>query len=440
MSKAELFIELPLFLSLVGQRREEGLSIPEEPLLKLDGETILDIARANRDIIVNFRTGSLPRAEPSRRSKTLLESTNIFSLEPCFTTANAIDLITERFILYKSTAFEIYGASFLKPEKEFSADLIFYRWPLMIIADGASMIAKLEDKGFPEEIKEKCLVEQEFMPDVLWTTIVAELLEKEDFFSPFAQRVKRVFQESEGLQEIIRSIKAINEPNEAIELISKGIGEFNAVFFETEIDENNKKYFPSGVMGVVNLKSFQWASTGDIRVGYTCNKYGSVAIVNDYQKVDRHDAAVRDRSREAKLAFAQGRAEKVGSLQGLPIEIETGSFPVLHPTPKLGGKGAIVLWTDGEDIQTTFHDQWQQFIGRKDQGLSFSGTLLVREPLLHHLYLLHCQHRFSRRLQADIELEGKAGYTTNLLKRVRKKPPWREDDAAFIIGYVSNIH
>jgi len=438
MALSETLFDRTTLLKTLGEIARERECFP-----LLTGDQILAAAMAHPDSFFYFRyPGRLAEKdllwglEPPEE----IRKATIFATESPFCTADAWDLIWESVeIKYGEEVMpedgeekyrvEIIGASFPKPtRRNATADFIARVGSAIIVADGASMVASpTNDSEFPQQIKERVTIEGEFMPDVLWTTMLSRLLGR-TFYSPFASDVDRIFNQSFQLREIAEGIPGLSShPDWMIELVNKGMKIFLGEYFGMEVKEENKVYLPSGVMGVVDLRTWRWASTGDVRIGVTYNCEGDVMILNNWKKVDNYDSAVYGWDQSGKTRFAQARAKIIGNIQGLPIQIERGEINATKPKSTFGattGLGAIVLWTDGEEIRNDGWGDWMELIGcDRNSHTSFTGTLLVRDPFLAHLYLLYMQKRYIRETERRREKSG-------------NRSLWRPDDAAFIVAYL----
>jgi len=399
------------------------------------GQEILATAKAQLGKIYNFKLGfSVDEKSLNNHQRQLVLNTDkMYDTESSFCTSNAIDAIFEI-----EGAREVYGASFVKPEMAESADLIFKRDNIVIVADGASMVVKPEtNPDFPKIVLEKCMVGDKFMPDVLWSTMLANLIGKDNFKSPFKEDVKKSIESQSELNNLKEAIKKETDPEKIIKLINQGAGIFLKNYFGMEVNEDSKVFLPSGILGIVNLETKHWASVGDIRIGYTSGSKGQVKTVNQYDKVSNYDAAAIGTDTWLKEALASARTFEVGNLQGLQVDIESGVIPETVSSSRTNGKGAVVMWSDGEDMLDIANDQYDSFYGHnvRDPSISFTGTLIARNPFLYTLYLLHCQNRYKKNIDSENKFFNSSGHPSMRLKQIMKKPPWRADEASFVVVY-----
>lgn len=403
----------------------------------LDAAEIIQYAAAHPLDVINFRLPFTTDVRSLNAGQYAGQSnTKIFDVESPFSTGKATDVV-----FASVNRWNICGASLTKPERPtLNADMVHVMGDILIVADGSSMVAKPGvSPDFPQGIVEKCTHQGLFTPDVLWTTALSVLVGKTNFKSPFLDDINTFFDKTTELQDFSRQIGEERNPAKIISIVNEAMGFFLTRYFNVELNPSTKLFLPSGVIGVVNLATRRWASVGDIRVGYTANYHGGVKTVNNFQKVDRFDNAVKASPQSVKEFYARARTEEVGNLQGLNITIETGRLPEIVPSKRTNGKGAVLMWTDGADHQYVSGGQKNSFLGSArdtyDKKVSFTGTLMARDPFIYIPYLLHSQNLYAARLEAELNYLQRTNHEPPFLRDIRNHPLWRADEGSLVVAY-----
>lgn len=423
----------------------------QENFRRYSGQSLPSLLELDPAIIRDFRGAKFVDKPPTKNPK-------IFSVESPFSTAKLHDLVVAenpRPSDEQVLAIATLGMSFLKPARSFSADLVYARDNISLLADGASLVAKKEDHNFPKQLCEIYTTPQGvFAPDVLWSTVVAKLIGKTCFESPFVH-LAEAFVNTPELATLKTKLHQETDPKSIIVLLNEAIGiVLKQLTTDIQPTEENKIFYPSGVMAVVNPNTLRYAYTGDVRIGVTIDDYNNVHVINTrFAKVTRHDAAALEQDSQGKQAFAIHRASEIGNIQGLPIRIESAYLRKPHISNHLM-YGAIAMWTDGSELvyptpeakKFLFApDTTPKLPGNMDRNaavrlnpdISVSGTLIARDPLLYHLYLLHQQNVFVNKLENETKYAQKGvKVSQKWLNRINAQPPWRADDASSLVMYL----